>query len=173
MKVTLIGVMMWICVDMEVIINSFVFSPLKFQTMNQLTQNQALSLIGGKHWSEKKNHLIRLAKDYGIMITTDDELKYLVEIHAPAQLKRIQQEYYNKSQTGEIKTKFTPTDVKGTFAKVTEPVIGNKYHISWAYSAAVFKLVKITNDICYLDNPKYKKKQLLTCKLSELRHLAK
>lgn len=44
-----------------------------------LTRNQILALTEGKkHWSEKKQHLIKLAKNFGITITTDDELKYLI-----------------------------------------------------------------------------------------------
>ena len=62
-----------------------------------------------------------------------------------------------ESKLGIRKTNLTPTDVKGDFDAITTPVINNKYHISWAFSGAVFKLVKVEGDVCYLDNPKYKR----------------
>ncbi len=140
--------------------------------MKQLTKNQAENLTGGKHWSEKKQHLIKLAKSFGIIINNDQELQYLIEIHVPNEIKRLHQVYLNECKTGIRKTELTPTDVKGTFKPVKQPIIGMKYHISWAYSGAVFKLVSIEEAICYLDNPKYKRDKLLKCNVSELRHLA-
>ena len=136
-----------------------------------LTQNQIYKLIGGKHWSEKKQHLIKLAKNFGIVIENDEQLKYLIEVHCPNEEARIKKQFFIDSQTGKRKTHLTPTDVKGDFLKINKPIIGEKYHISWAFSGAVFRLIKIEDDICYLDNPKYKRKQLLTCKISELRGL--
>lgn len=137
-----------------------------------LTQKQIYQLTEGKkHWSEKKQHLIKLAKNFGITISTDEELKYLIETHCTNEERKIKKQFFIDSQTGKRKTHLTPTDVKGDFTKITHPVIGVKYHISWAFSGAVFKLVKVEGDICYLDNPKYKRKQLLTCKVSELRGL--
>lgn len=140
------------------------FSPLTQKQIYQLTE-------GKKHWSEKKQYLVKLAKNFGITITTDEELKYLIEVHCPNEERRIKKQFFIDSQTGKRKTHLTPTDVKGDFTKITHPVIGVKYHISWAFSGAVFKLVKVEGDTCYLDNPKYKRKQLLTCKVSELRGL--
>lgn len=137
-----------------------------------LTQKQIYQLTEGKkHWSEKKQHLIKLAKNFGISISTDEELEYLIEIHCPNEEKRIKKQFFIDSQTGKRKTHLTPTDVKGDFTKIKRHVIRVKYHISWAFSGAVFKLVKVEGDTCYLDNPKYKRKQLLTCKVSELRGL--
>ena len=142
---------------------------MKFST---LTQNQIYQLTEGKkHWSEKKQHLIKLAKNFGITISSDGELKYLIEIHCVNEQKRIQKKFFDDSKSGKIKTHLTPTDVKGDFTKITNPVIGVKYHISWAFSGACFKLVKVDGETCYLDNPKYKRKELLTCKISELRGL--
>ncbi len=141
-----------------------VFKPLSQKQIFQLTE-------GKKHWSEKKHHLIKLAKNFGITITNDDELQYLIEVHCPNEDMRIRKKFFDDSKSGKIKTRFTPTDVKGDFIKITTPVIGVKYHISWAFSGAVFKLVKVEGDICYLDNPKHKRKELLTCKISELRGL--
>ena len=140
--------------------------------MKQLTQNQINALKGGKHWSEKVKHLTKLAKNFGIIISNDEELKHLIEIHVPNEEKRLKQKFFQDSKSGKIKTYLTPTDVKGYFPKITTPVIGVKYHISWAFSGAVFVLKKIENDTCYLDNPKHKRNQLLTCKVSELRGLA-
>jgi hypothetical protein len=146
--------------------------PLLPAAFRPLTQKQIFALTDGKkHWSEKKQHLIKLAKNFGITITTDDDLKYLIEVHCQNEEKRIKKQFFIDSQTGKRKTHLTPTDVKGDFTKITRPVIGVKYHISWAFSGAVFKLVKVEGDTCYLDNPKYKRKQLLTCKISELRGL--
>jgi len=141
-------------------------------TFRQLTQKQIYQLKEGKkHWSEKKQHIKKLAKNFGIAISTDDELKYLIEVHCPNEERRIKKQFFIDSQTGKRKTHLTPTDVKGDFDKITTPIIGLKYHISWAFSGAVFKLVKVEGDTCYLDNPKYKRNELLVCKLSELRGL--
>ena len=39
----------------------------------KLTQKQIYQLTEGKkHWSEKKQHLIKLAKNFGITISTDE-----------------------------------------------------------------------------------------------------
>lgn len=140
------------------------FRPLIQKQIYQLTE-------GKKHWSEKKQHLVKLAKNFGITITTDEELKYLIEVHCPNEERRIKKQFFIDSQTGKRKTHLTPTDVKGDFIKIKKPVIGVKYHISWAFSGAVFKLVKAEGDTCYLDNPKYKRETLLKCKVSELRGL--
>lgn len=137
-----------------------------------LTQKQIFALTEGKkHWSEKKQHLIKLAKNFGIIINNDEELKYLIETHCKNEERRIKRQFFSDSQTGKRRTHLTPTDVKGDFTKINRPIIGVKYHISWAFSGAVFKLVKVEGDTCYLDNPKYKRNQLLTCKVSELRGL--
>lgn len=142
--------------------------------MKNLTQNQIESLLSGKkHWSEKKQHLTKLAKNFGIIITSDEELQYLIEIHCPNEEKRIKLKFFLDSQSGKIKTHLTPTDIKGDFYKITRPVIGIKYHISWAFSGAVFVLKKIEDGICYLDNPIYKRKELLKCKVEDLRGLRK
>lgn len=138
----------------------------------QLTPNQVQALKEGKkHWSEKKTHLIKLAKSFGITINNDEELRYLIEVHCPNEEIRIKRQFFYTSQTGKIVNNLTPTDIKGNFKKITKPVIGVKYHISWAFSGAVFKLVKIDGDTCYMDNPKYKRKNLIVCKVSELRKL--
>lgn len=138
----------------------------------KLTQNQIRSLQEGKkHWSLKTKHITKLAKNFGITISTNEEICYLIEIVCPKEEARIKKQFFIDSQTGKRMTHLTPTDVKGNFTKIINPVIGVKYHISWAFSGAVFKLVKVEGDTCYLDNPKYKRKQLLTCKVSELRGL--
>lgn len=137
-----------------------------------LTQKQIFGLTNGsKHWSEKKQHIIKLAKNFGITVSTDDELQYLIEVHCPNEVKRIQKQFFIDSQTGKRKNNLTPTDIKGDFTKITHPVIGGKYHISWAFSGAVFKLIKVEGDTCFLDNPKYRRETLLNCKISELRGL--
>lgn len=145
-----------------------------FIKMKQLTQNQIYRLTEGKkHWSEKKDFLIKLAKNFGISITSDEELRYLIEIHCPTEEKRIRKQFFIDSQTGKRLNNLTPTDVKGYFTKISHPVIEVKYHISWAFSGAVFVLKKIEGTKCYLDNPKHKRKTLLVCDISELRGLNK
>ena len=138
----------------------------------KLTQNQIRSLQEGKkHWSLKTKHITKLAKNFGITVSTDEEICYLIEIVCPREESRIKKQFFIDSQTGKRITHLTPTDVKGNFTKIINPVVGVKYHISWAFSGAVFKLVKVEGDTCYLDNPKHKRKDLLKCKVSELRGL--
>lgn len=57
---------------------------------------------------------------------------------------------------------------ENNFQKAENPVIGKRYHIAWAYSGAVFKLVRIEGDKCFLDNPKHKRENLLECNISDL-----
>lgn len=49
--------------------------------------------------------------------------------------------------------------------------IGQKYHVSWAYRGARFKLMELDPDgiHAYLDNPKYKRKKWLKVKVDDLR----
>jgi len=58
-----------------------------------------------------------LAKNFGVKITTDEELKYLIEVHCVNERKRISRQFFIDSQTGKIKNHLTPTDVKGYFTK--------------------------------------------------------
>ena len=140
--------------------------------MKQLSKNQLFKLTDGKkHWSEKKEYLIKLAKNFGIIINNDEELRYLIEVHCPSELERINIKFYQDSKSGVIRNNYTPTDVKGTFIVPNKYIIGAKYHISWAYSGAVFVLRKIVDNIAYLDNPRYKRKDLLKCDVKDLRNL--
>jgi hypothetical protein len=137
----------------------------------KLTQKQIWQLTEGKkHWSAKEQYLIKLIKNFGYNVMPE-ELGYFIEVVVPQEQARIKKQFFIDSQTGKRKTHLTPTDVKGDFTKITNPVVGVKYHISWAFSGAVFKLVKLEGDTCYLDNPKYKRETLLKCKVSELRGL--
>ena len=137
----------------------------------KLSQKQIWQLTDGKkHWSTKEQYLIKLIKNFGYVVTPE-QLGYFIEFVVPKEQARIKKQFFIDSQTGKRKTYLTPTDVKGDFTKITNPVIGVKYHISWAFSGAVFKLVKVEGDTCYLDNPKYKRETLLKCKVSELRGL--
>lgn len=136
-----------------------------------LTQNQIYSLTSGKkHWSKKIPFLISRIISFGNKIT-EDELQYFMEVYIPSEDKRIKREHFQKSQTGEIISKFTPTDIDGKFIPVDQPVIGKKYHVSWAFKGAVFVLKRVDGDTAYLDNPKHKRDTLLKCKISELRHI--
>lgn len=137
----------------------------------KLSQKQIYALTEGKkHWSTKEQYLIKLIKNFGYTVTPE-ELGYFIEVVVPQEQARIKKQFFIDSQTGKRKTHLTPTDIKGDFTKITNPVIGVKYHISWAFSGAVFKLVKVEGDTCYLDNPKYKRETLLKCNVSELRGL--
>ena len=70
-----------------------------------LTQKQIYQLTEGKkHWSDKKQYLIKLAKNFGIVINSDEELKYLIEVHCPNEDRRIKRQFFIDSQTGKLKT---------------------------------------------------------------------
>lgn len=144
--------------------------PMSASGFPPLTRKQIFELTkGDRYWWEKREHLIRLAGCFGIVIKTDGELKNLIEVHCLNEARRIRKKDIKNGRSK--KTNLIPTDKRGGFAKVGKPVVGYKYHISWAFSGAVFKLVKIDGDVCYLDNPKYKREKLLECKVSELRGL--
>lgn len=137
----------------------------------KLSQKQIYALTeGSKHWSKKQQYLIKLIKNFGYTITPE-QLGHFIDVIVPQEQARIKRQFFLDSKSGKIKTHLTPTDIKGDFTKITNPVIGVKYHISWAFSGAVFKLIKVEGDTCYLDNPKHKRDKLITCKVSELRGL--
>ena len=137
----------------------------------KLTQKQIYLLSEGKkHWSTKEQYLIKLIKNFGYVVTPE-QLGYFIEIVVPKEQARIKTQFFIDSVTGKRVNHLTPTDITGNFTIITTPAIGVKYHISWAFSGAVFKLVKVEGDTCYLDNPKYKRETLLKCKVSELRGL--
>lgn len=125
-----------------------------------------------KHWTTRRHVVLGQLKAYQLDIK-DEELDHFMNVFIPSEVKRVKRARWDKIQKGIIKSPYTPTDVKGTFDIVENPKIGAKYHISWAYSGAQFKLIEIKGDIAYLDNPKYRRNKLLQCKVSELRHLAK
>lgn len=139
--------------------------------LKPLTQNQIYVLTSGKkHWSKKIPFIMSRIISFGNKITEND-LPYFMDVYIPSEEKRIKRDFFNKSQTGEIKSKFTPTDIDGKFIPVDKPIIGKRYHISWAFKGAVFVLKKIEGDIAYLDNPKNRRTTLLKCNLNELRHI--
>lgn len=144
--------------------------------MTQLTKNQISAVrraaCGKKHWSEKKKHIIGVVKSF-YKDLNEENLQWFIEEFVPSEEKRIQKEYFQKSQTGEINSAYTPTKFDETFQKVETPVIGMKYHLAWAFKAAVFRLVKLDGDgiHCYVDNPKYRREELLKTKISDLRKL--
>lgn len=143
----------------------------------KLTKKQVQTLMcecsnTKRHWTDKKPHIINIIKTFGYNIS-ELELDYFINVHLKNEHDRLKKQYFIDSQTGKIKTNLTPTDIKGTFTKVESPIIGKKYHISWAFSGAVFILKSIDGDVCYLDNPKYPRSKLITCKISELRNLRK
>src|SRR6185503_9855866 len=103
----------------------------------KLTQKQIWQLTEGKkHWSTKEQYLIKLIKNFGYVVTPE-QLGYFIEVVVPQEQARIKKQFFIDSQTGKRKTHLTPTDAKGDFTKITTPVIGVKYHISWAFSGAV------------------------------------
>lgn len=137
----------------------------------KLSQNQVNLLTSGKkHWSLKVDYLIKQIKCFGHVVTAE-QLGYFIEVVVPREAARIRKQFFLDSTSGKRKNNLTPTDVKGTFSPVVHPLIGSKYHISWAFSGAVFRLIRIDGDMCYLDNPKYKREVLLACKTTDLRGL--
>lgn len=144
--------------------------------MIQLTRKQVnavrVGTLGKKHWTEKKKSMIGIIKGFYKDIT-EDNLEWFIEEFVPSEEKRIKREYFQKCQTGEINSTYTPTKFDETFEKVDNPIIGAKYHLYWAFKAAVFRLVKFDEDgiHCYMDNPKYQRENLLKTKISDLRKL--
>jgi hypothetical protein len=143
---------------------------MNFSDYKLTTKQINVLTLGKKHWSLKKDFLLKLIRSFNIPILNDD-LEFFMEKFIPLEINRIKREYFEKSKSGILRTKYTPTDVKGDFKTPEKIEIGKKYHISWAFSGAVFKLKNIEDNICYLDNPKNKRKNLLKCKISELREL--
>jgi hypothetical protein len=137
-------------------------------------ENCRLELFSKKHWTEKIEHLVRKFNQYihgsGIRLTSET-LPLFIEQYLPAEEKRHQREFMAKSKVGLINSKFTPTDIAGTFDKEEAPKIGKKYHLSWASKGAVFVLKSIDGEYGYVDNPKNKRLNLMKIKLSELRKL--
>ena len=125
-----------------------------------------------KHWSEKPKHCISIIKSFYKEID-ESKLEWFLEKFVPSEEKRIKVQFFVDSQTGKINTHLTPTDVDGNFDAIETPIIGRKYHLSWAFKAAVFVLVSIDNDKVhgYVDNPKYKRAWPMKIKLSDLRKL--
>jgi hypothetical protein len=143
-------------------------------TRKQL-ESVELQLWGKTKWYDKKPHLIKMFnrwKNLDLTITEDNLEEFLNS--CKQETKRREIEHFCKSQRGEVQSKYTPAD-KSTipFSTVDNPVIGSKYHLSWAFKGAVFRLIKLDQDSihCYLDNPKYKRKDLLKAKISDLRAL--
>ena len=143
----------------------------------QLTKRQVETIsyqcLGTKkHWSEKKQFCIGLIKSFYKEIN-EDNLGWFLETFVPSEEKRIKVKYFQDSQSGKLNTKFTPTDVAGTFEVADTPTVGRKYHLSWAFKAAVFVLVEIDKDGVhgYVDNPKYKRAFPMKIKLCDLRKL--
>ena len=143
-------------------------------TRKQL-QSVELQLWGKTKWYDKKPHLIKMFngwKNLGFTITEDNLEEFLDS--CKQETKRREIEHFHKSQTGEVQSKYTPADKSDVpFGAVDSPVIGSKYHLSWAFKGAVFRLKKLDEDNihCYLDNPKYKRKDLHKAKIGDLRAL--
>ena len=146
----------------------------------KLTEKQLNSfenqIFTKKHWSTKKDHLVKvinnMLKSYNISYqVTHDTLEHFINV-IERERTLSDQERYKKLRSGEYQSpQVTPTEnATYAFATVSEPVIGQKYHLSWAYKGAIFVLVEIDGSTIYLDNPKYRRKKLLRAKLSDLRH---
>ena len=146
----------------------------------KLTERQLNSfenqIFTKRHWSTKKDHLVKvinnMLKSYNIdhQVTHDTLENFITIIEKERALS--DQERYEKFRSGEYQSpQVTPTkNATYAFSTVSEPVIGQKYHLSWAYKGAIFVLVEIDGNTIYLDNPKYRRKKLLKAKLSDLRH---
>ena len=55
--------------------------------------------------------------------------------------------------------------------RVKNPEIGNIYHLSWAYSGARFRLVRIEGQEIWLDNPIKSRKKLIRTTVDKLRNV--
>ena len=76
----------------------------------------------------------------------------------------------------EFKEKYPTTNPNTSVALgklVDDPVIGNLYHLSWAYSGARFRLVRIEGQEVWLDNPRNKRKKLIRTTKNKLRRISK
>jgi hypothetical protein len=146
-------------------------------TKKQIDRIEMDLLLGKKHWTQKVKHALGIIKPFYKEIT-EDQLPLFLEDYVPAERERIKKEFMENSRTGKINTKYTPTDVSNTigggyFSTIKNPVIGVKYHLSWAYKGAVFVLKAIEGNYCYLDNPRMPRKELLKAKVEDLRSLRK
>ncbi|MEM6737414.1 MAG: hypothetical protein AAF620_15240 [Bacteroidota bacterium] len=145
--------------------------------LTHLTDRQLSTLdlnfnLGKKPWNEKTNHLLKLIQSFqnveGVCLQNMQQFKEAFEY----EIKRRKVEHFRKSQEGTIQSKFTPCDKAAQeFDKVRNPKMGEIYHVSWAFKGAKFKLKRIEGNLAYLDNPKYKRKELLKAKLEDLRAL--
>lgn len=128
--------------------------------MYRLTQNQINSLTSGKHWEEKEEHVLKLLRSFGIHIVPYD-LEWFMEKFVPAEQARITKEIMEARRS----------DKQG-YAKVDNPVIGEKYHLAWATNGCVWKLIELLpNGKCIMITPKTKKR--ITANISDLLHLRK
>jgi hypothetical protein len=111
-------------------------------------------------------------KNIGIEIT-EDNLENFIDA-CKQEDKRRKRVFFEKSQSGEIQSIYTPCEkMTNPYGTIRNPVIGVKYHLSWAFKNCHFKLIRLDDDgiHCYMDNPKNKRKELLKCKITDLRKL--
>ncbi len=136
------------------------------------TEKIALEKLG-RHWTEKRLHFTNMLKSMQIKVKEED-LEHFMDVIVPSEEQRHYNIYLEKTKSGELQNKYTPTDKSSTVFKKTEkPVLGKKYHLSWAYKASVFVLRKIEGEYCYVSNPKYNKEKLIKTRLDSLRELFK
>lgn len=76
--------------------------------------------------------------------------------------------YHQRQEAEKKKTGKNPD----RFKKVEKPEVGMKVHTSWANKGAVFVIIDLEGEFAYLDNPKYKRSQLLKVKITDLHHTA-
>lgn len=113
-------------------------------TKKQLDRIMLDVILSKKDWRLKIPHILSMVSNWKNLDKIDESNLEDFIISCEKEHKQRQIDYFKKCQTGEIQSAFTPTDKsKNQFKTITKPVIGGKYHLSWAFKGALFKLVKI------------------------------
>ena len=143
-------------------------------TRKQLALIQTELIYSKRNWRDKIPHALKILRNFYRDIDISN-IEWYLEVYVPSEDKRIKKEFMQKSSIGELHNKYTPTDVSNTlgrnFTPVISPIVGEKYHVSWAFKGAVFTLKRIEGEYAYLDNPKHKRKVLLKVLIQDLRNL--
>ncbi len=131
-----------------------------------LTNNQEVALM---RKFKSPEQLLWVLKSFWIQASLDDIINVWTKQYIDNLIKDKRREWFRKTQTWEIKNRYTPVQLDDYFVTPINPVIGRRYHLSWSFRWARFVLKKIDWDIVYLDNPKNKRDTLLKAKKSDLR----
>jgi len=131
-----------------------------------ITNNQEKALMRKFRTPES---LLWVLKSFWIQASLEDIINVWTKQYIDNLIKDKRREWFRKTQTWEIKNKYTPVQLDDYFVTPINPVIGRCYHLSWSFRWAKFVLKKIDWDTVYLDNPKNKRDTLLKAKKSDLR----